>query len=237
MSSFATIGAGSAKGLYNSIALNTGRVQFLTKSGSTIVQFDASISEDYGTDIDITQSPIENGSVISDHVVVKPFTFSMNGIITDTPIKDIASLLTEGATTAVSGLLGPLGTVLGGAGVAAFNAVNGSASPSLVAYIKLKQLALGTPPLAPPQPFTVVSKLGTFKNMLITSLSAPRDNKTGDSLTFRLTLTQVTIVQAASVNVSSLGDASLSSGKGELGEKGTPLDGSAFARGEVAGTF
>jgi len=207
-------------------------VQIQTASGSTIIQFDASLSETYSTPLDITQFPIETGETISDHIIVKPFSMTFQGIISDTPIGGLAGLLTEGAATAVGGLLGPLGVVAGGAGVAAYNALTASPSPSVMAFVKLRSLAIFAP-----QPFTVVTKFGTYKNMLISNLSVPRDKGTGDCLIFDLIVTQVTIVTAASVDASNLSSAALSGSKADAGEQQAESSIiSAAQRGVISGT-
>lgn len=214
MASFAAVGAGFAKNLYNVYALKKGLVQFLTQpQGALIVAFDCQLDEDYQHQVDITDFPVEQGSLVNDHIIVKPFELSFTGVISDTPLHAIETLVTEGVTSIVAATLGPLGTTVGGAGYAAYRMVKNSKAPSVAAYLQLRDLAIKN--LAP---FTVVTKLDTYKDMLIKSISAPRDNKTGDALTFKIALKQVNIVTAESVNVSLLKEPQISSQESDKGK-------------------
>lgn len=48
---------------------------------------------------------------------------------------------------------------------------------------------------------TVITKLRTYTNMVITSLSFPRDSKTGNALKFSVTLKNVVVVRSETVKV------------------------------------
>lgn len=50
------------------------------------ILFDATVSEDHERRNLITENPIEDGSVISDHITTLPFALSISGIFTDTPL-------------------------------------------------------------------------------------------------------------------------------------------------------
>ena len=52
----------------------------------TATELDASLSEDHTLDSELTEFPVENGSVISDHRVVKPEGVVVEGIISKTPV-------------------------------------------------------------------------------------------------------------------------------------------------------
>jgi hypothetical protein len=51
------------------------------------IEVDVSISESHETECDITENPVEYGAAISDHVQVKPARLSIEGLVSDTPIK------------------------------------------------------------------------------------------------------------------------------------------------------
>ncbi len=54
--------------------------------GPVFLQFDAMISEAPDYAATVTQSQVENGETISDHVTLKPLKLVVQGVITDTPI-------------------------------------------------------------------------------------------------------------------------------------------------------
>lgn len=47
------------------------------------VEFDVSLSEDHIFRSDITENPVEDGSIYSDNIVLKPFIFEFEGRISD----------------------------------------------------------------------------------------------------------------------------------------------------------
>lgn len=49
------------------------------------ITVDATINDSVSYDSGITSFPIEDGSYISDHITLQPYSVSINGIITDTP--------------------------------------------------------------------------------------------------------------------------------------------------------
>ena len=50
------------------------------------ISLDATLSEDHSYLARATQFPLENGSFVSDHVVVEPIRLNIRGIVSDTPI-------------------------------------------------------------------------------------------------------------------------------------------------------
>ncbi len=57
-----------------------------TYQGAVYLPFDAMVSEAPDYQASATQSQVENGETISDHVTLKPLKLVVQGIITDTPI-------------------------------------------------------------------------------------------------------------------------------------------------------
>ena len=47
---------------------------------------DAFVKESHTFSAEITEHPVENGSVMADHVINKPFSLSIDGIISNTPM-------------------------------------------------------------------------------------------------------------------------------------------------------
>jgi hypothetical protein len=58
---------------------------------------DATLSEDHDHDADVTDHPVESGAAITDHVRIRPLVVSLEGIVSDSPIGDVAFEREEGA--------------------------------------------------------------------------------------------------------------------------------------------
>lgn len=64
-------------------------VTILPDSGNpSIVSFDTTISETHDQTATVTEHPIEDGSLVSDHVIRDPFVFSCEVYISNTPSED-----------------------------------------------------------------------------------------------------------------------------------------------------
>lgn len=200
------------------IGLLTGkrRVQFVVNN-KTVIQIDASVKENHSRKAQITEFPLETGKDISDSSILKPFNLEIVGMISDTPIGGVKGLLTEAATTATSALTPALGVVGAAGGVALLSAITGSKSPSVAAYLQLLQLQ----ELA--QPFTVITSLQRYANMLIEDLSVPREAANGNALEFTVKLKQVLLVTPQSVNISIFADPALSATQANVGDGGLQL--------------
>lgn len=57
-----------------------------SSSSAKAVTFDAIVNESHEHRSLITENPIEDGSIVSDHKTTLPFVLNMSGIFTDTPI-------------------------------------------------------------------------------------------------------------------------------------------------------
>lgn len=84
-------------GFYN---LLTNRVAVVRKFDSMI--FDATISENHVSELEVTDSPIETGQSISDHAFMKPLTLKISASVSDVvlnPFKRFGSGLTFSGST------------------------------------------------------------------------------------------------------------------------------------------
>lgn len=167
---------------------------------------DVTLTENHDFQADVTENPVEEGSPITDHIDLKPESFTITGVISDTPL-DIASSV-QGATTTAGVLIGrkivgPLGAY---AGVAA-GAVAGlianeqrtlgerSSSRTKNVFDHFRDLQ------AKRVPFTVVTGLREYKNMVITSLTVNRDSKSGRSFNFTCAMKQIRIVRSQVITI------------------------------------
>ena len=139
---------------------------------------DASLSESHKLTAKTTSFPIEDGSLISDHILNDPKTLTIEGFITDTPL------------TYLTGLRDALSNI------------SGSGSPSKTAFKTLTDL------YEKKSKIEVTTGLQVYKNMVIESLDFPRDAKTGKALRFNIGLKQITLTSFTTTAISAdkLGD-------------------------------
>lgn len=204
-------------GLLGSILGGKSRVQ-LIQNNNTVIQFDASIKENHQRESPPTEFPVEDGTVISDHIIIKPFQLELTGIISDTPIGGIQGLITEASSVLTSSLLPPVGVIAGSViSSTLFSALASSSSPSVAAYGQLLQLQENALPV------DVITSLQRYENMWIKSISAPRDADTGKALIFTVTLTQLLLVTPQSVNIQVFANPGLSANQADMGEGNSGL--------------
>lgn len=215
MSSLAgAVGAGASAAL----ATDT-RLQILDAKGrDTILIFDATLEETYKGESNPTEFPIEDGSIISDHVIHKQFELPFKGIVTDHPLSpaDGSGSARQLAAVAATAALPPLGVAALGAGYALASASD--PSPSTAAYLKLSALRLSSTLL------TIKTKMGTFGSMIIKDLSTPRNAASGSALEFTLTFTRIRTVKPQSVNVAQFSNPGLAAGRADIGEQSAITD-------------
>lgn len=133
----------------------------------------------------MTDHPVEGGSSISDHVYTNPLKVMMTGSITDSSVdvfntaKDFINIFDGNILTNV------------------VDKFRGRGTKSTLAYELLKDLHTTKSTVS------IINYLDTFDNMIIETLSFPRNNKTGDRLFFEITLKQITLASVKTVNISS----------------------------------
>ena len=173
------------------------------------LDLDVSISEQHDATATLTQYELEAGGNVNDHIILNPIKLIIEGVVSKTPLG--SSALISSAATAAGGALGKkiggsnkiLGAaaVVGGASIgglvsnafgldAGVDTSKGKSRKPEDVYTYLVQLRDKR------QPFTVVTKLRTYLNMVLTSVSAPRTAASREILQFTATLEQVRIVEA-----------------------------------------
>lgn len=125
---------------------------------------DASVSESHEFSSEVTQYPVEQGGAVTDNIRPKPIVVTIEGIVSDTPIGGVAALRHVGARG------------------------DGKTTPSSEALAALEAIRLARDPV------TITTTLRTFDNMVMTSLSVPRDAATGAALRFSATFQQIIVV-------------------------------------------
>ncbi|MEM0173063.1 MAG: hypothetical protein QXI16_00990 [Sulfolobaceae archaeon] len=124
------------------------------------VFLDATISETHEYTSRATQFPVENGTMISDHIINEPVRLAITGIVSDSPVRYFSF----------------------------FNRST-DAYNRLVRIHELKER------------ITVVTGIKVYNNMILTSLTVPRDNSTGQALNFVMEFQQIIIDTSAQLNL------------------------------------
>jgi hypothetical protein len=149
---------------------------FFKKTRATIgvVQFDVSVSEKHSASVEVTGHPVEEGSEISDHIRALPETVEINGVVTNTPIVYLADLLAASPLT---------------------NATGRSDDRVEDAYQELLRI------MRAGELVKVVTSLRDYENMVLTSVEVPRDVRQGSILNASISLRQMLIANALTVDL------------------------------------
>lgn len=149
------------------------------------VALDASVHEKHLTQVDITDSPVEQGSDVSDSLRKKPAELTIEGVVTNFPLAG-----------------GPSQTIVVSDQDAEpesdFQFVSSSSwtqGRAEAAYDTLERLA-GSSTL-----FQVVTSLRVYDNMTLRLLEVPRDATTGHALRFTAHFKELKIVNNATVQI------------------------------------
>jgi hypothetical protein len=140
---------------------------FPTKSGIGQITFDALVSESVQTDADITTNPVESGADVADNIVIQPLSFNVEGIISDTPVNFLGTLI-DSVESIITG--------------------EQTERPSVKAWEALLKLQ------SDKKPFTYVNNLKKYENIAIKSLSYTQDKESFNILHFTATLQEVITV-------------------------------------------
>lgn len=138
-----------------------------------LVEFDATVRELHTKESEITDHPIEDGSVVTDHVRTRPDAIEINGVVSDTPIVILASLAASSPLTDVDS--------------PAQNRVE-------IAYAELRRIQDAG------EQVDVFTTLREYTGMVIQSSSVPRDARLGNSLDVTLRLRQITVAETERVD-------------------------------------
>lgn len=164
---------------------------------------DAAVSEEHLNDSDVTENPVEDGAKITDHMQIKSKQLTIDGVISDSPLSaDFAGI---SVPSNFHNFAGTVQTTLG------------RDSRSIDAYQRLVALQEKR------EPFTVVTGLKQYKNMVLKTLTVPRTAATGKAIHFKAVLREIRIVKSKSVGAPNVKDAvkNLASKTKDLGSKVT----------------
>jgi hypothetical protein len=184
-----------------------------TKAQIGFLKLDASLSENHVRSAEVTENEVEDGVVISDHVRLSPRTLNIEGFISSVPV----SVLGLGVST--DDILGTAKDFLQSNESSGFTGlVKNAVRTPKEAYDYLDDL------MEKRIPFSVVTALKRYENMIITNLSAPRSASNGDSLYFNIELKQIKIVKSSVVLIPAFKTTSIGAvSKSKLGKQSTQI--------------
>jgi len=119
--------------------------------GNTIFIFDASLGEAHDTTGELTDHPVEDGSVVTDHFVKRPFELTITGLITNTP--------SDAQVEAVAIALAEAGII--------------DTRVRATYGVMLEVFEAG-------RPLTIDTGLRVYENMVLTAVSVPRGRPVQD---------------------------------------------------------
>lgn len=145
--------------------------QLIFKKGNFIdtIELDVIINETTNTSSMITSNPVENGSDVNDNIIINPMTFSITGIISDTKVAPLGGLNTINQ-------------------ISSRDAFTKASSPSKESWEELLELQANR------TPFTLVTNLKAYDNVVIESLATTQDKDTSNSLHFTANLKEIIFV-------------------------------------------
>ena len=137
----------------------------------------------------ITKNEIESGSKVTDHIVINNREIKMTVTITQTPLNFARSLVETVANTALQNIVPP---VIAGIGVSLLNQED-TTNRLQDAFSYLEKLHEDA------QPFTVISKLKKYDNVVIQDLTVAEQQASW--LKFDITLEQIKFGKTASIKI------------------------------------
>jgi hypothetical protein len=188
-------------------------ISYIAGGSLVSIEFDVLISETHTLASTVTDHPVEKGAPVTDHVRAKPREIAFQAFVTNFPIRVPGSNLdgTKGGVDTltveypVKGKL-PVGIPGVGAILAATGALDttekakattlqfdGPVDRIRSVFSELETLWQGSTPI------TIESSLGTYEDMQIVSLQAPREAKDGSSIVFAFSAKAVRYVETKTV--------------------------------------
>lgn len=157
-----------------------------TIGGVAGISIDATLQETHSSSCTIARDPVEDGSNITDHVEMDPVKLTLECVISDTPLGYL--------------IVGNIQNTIRSA-----QELFGKETRSHGKWNDLRKLQESR------TPFTVVTGLKRYTNMLITNLSLPITAQDGNSIHFTIDMEQIRIVK------SKTGDLNLSDSVSDIG--------------------
>ncbi len=170
------------------------------------IQLDASVRETHTSSAQVTEHPVEDGSNISDHVIQRPDSITIEGVVSNTTL-----VFPQGL-----GLIAPamsLARTVDGI----TNDLAQTAYLGLLELIKGKQSGLARSISL----VKIVTKLRTYENMIIENVTVNRDSSSANALFFTCTAREIKVVKTALANITASATNLAGAGKQTKGKQTT----------------
>ncbi len=155
---------------------------------------DVAISEQHKYEAEVTDFPVESGGSISDHIRPKPFTLTIEGVVTDTPLDTNAANKPVAFANSAGGVEDTIGHIPASSShLPAPGSVKPGVKPQEVVKFLRSEEALEylTSIWKSGETVPVSSSLGTFNDMALEALDVPRNKDTTGCLKFTATFKQI----------------------------------------------
>ncbi|SAL25676.1 phage baseplate protein [Caballeronia telluris] len=167
---------------------------FLDPTDGTFTVPDATLEEVHNDELEVTEHPVEQGTVIADHAFVRPAEVIITAAWSNSPNQTSILGALGGFAAAQSGAARALvGAVELASGV--MNMLGSGWTPSKKAYMKLVDMYHNR------YLFTIYTGKRQYRNMIIKSLSATTNAETENSVIVRIACRQILMVQTQTVTV------------------------------------
>ena len=161
-----------------------------------LLKIDATRAEEHSFKAKATQHEVEDGANISDHVINSGRVVTINGVISDDPIT-----ITAAAVGNLAGITGSL-----------FPGLGGAVATGAVAKLGSELISNGTKPSKDAidifegiyelkLPLMITTSIKTYTNMIMESLSIPRNSRNANSLEFSASFREIRIVESEVVEI------------------------------------
>tara|TARA_R110002012_G_scaffold265589_1_gene448997 strand:+ start:2783 stop:3496 length:714 start_codon:yes stop_codon:yes gene_type:complete len=200
-------------------------IQGAALDGNPIVlDIDATVSMNHERAATPTKNPIETGSNVTDHINLDNDRLSIEGVVTNSPLSLIQSAQTILSQRLVDAAVNQFGLnrgltsgALGSVGRLLIN--DGNRVENTFRYLEEIH--------ANRIPFSIITGLKRYSNMVLVKLSVPQTSADGDAIRFNATFEKILIVesQLTAVSIENLADdvkhtskKTINTGKQELNE-------------------
>ena len=165
--------------------------------GKSVLNFDAVVEVAHSRIAVPTKNPVEDLTEISDHVAIQPQILRIRGLISGSPLNFAVSLI----TSALTAIPDPTARRISLLQASQANLVaNSIINRVQVAFDYLDRL------WREKQPFTFISKLKSYKNMIITNLDMDINQRTGQALPFTMTMQEILLAEGVEVELAAFRD-------------------------------
>lgn len=143
------------------------------------IVLDAVISETTTSNVRVTRNPVELGADINDHAIIEPKEYSLEGVVTDSPLIGLGAIQQIGSLFTSSGFFGASSEDSRTRSQAAFD--------SLIAIQEARE------------PITIQTGLKQYDNMLISNITVTQDKDKSRAIFFTAKLTEIILTSTQEI--------------------------------------